>query len=102
MNRFSYFPFLLRTGLIGAAFLGDFAVAAIEDARAGHLLVPVFVRGVDAAHVQRVIDEHRRMVPGFRRLGQPVWVDALPTSELGKLRRGELARIAAEAKQSTQ
>jgi len=84
----------------GVLSVGDFAVAAIEDARAGSLLVPVFVRGVDAAHVERVIDEHRRMVPGFRRLGQPVWVDTLPTSELGKLRRGELARIAADAKQS--
>jgi O-succinylbenzoic acid--CoA ligase len=85
-----------------AASADEFTVVAVEDSRAGHALVPVFARGVDVQQVERALDAHRRMFPGFRRLNAPVWVDALPISELGKVRRGELVRIVAEAYPSIQ
>jgi O-succinylbenzoic acid--CoA ligase len=88
--------------LDGAASADGFAVVAVEDPRAGHALVPVFARAVDAQQVERALDDHRRIFPGFRRLNDPVWVEALPKSELGKVRRGELARMVAEARRPAQ
>ncbi len=73
---------------------GSFAVAAVPDERAGHRLVPVVEEGVDRAVLARALERHRGQVPGFRRLGDPVFVSSLPRTPLGKIRRGALDDLA--------
>lgn len=69
---------------------GSLAVAAVPDARSGHLLVPVFEAGVAASAVHDAVEAYHRDAPGFARLAAPVRVEQLPRTGLGKLRRGEL------------
>lgn len=72
---------------------GSFAVAAVPDARLEHRLVPVFSASSDRDVVERTVAAYNRAAPGFRRLGAPVIVDALPLSELGKIRRKALREL---------
>ncbi len=69
---------------------GTFAVVAIPDERAGHRLVPVFEQAVGAELIARTLESYARIAPGFRRLAEPVIVDAIPRSELGKIKRLDL------------
>ncbi len=75
---------------------GGFAVVAVPDVRAGHVLVPVIEASVDGEVIESIVSGFNRRVPGFRRLGKPVIVDFLPRSELGKVRRAELMEICRE------
>jgi len=73
---------------------GSFAVAAVPANRAGHVLVPVFSGTVDRAQVEAAVEAYNAVAPGFRRLLPPMFVETLPRSELGKIRRGDLAELA--------
>jgi acyl-CoA synthetase (AMP-forming)/AMP-acid ligase II len=74
---------------------GAVAVAAVPDERAGHRLVPVVEAGVPPDVIAAVLAAYHRQAPGFRRLQAAVRVAQLPRSPLGKLRRAELAELAA-------
>lgn len=73
-----------------ALVVGTFAVVAVPDARSGHRLVPVFDATSDRDAVAKVLLDYRSHAPGFRRLGDPLWRDELPRTDLGKIRRGQL------------
>lgn len=73
---------------------GSFAVAAVPANRAGHVLVPVFSGTVDRVQVEAAVEAYNAVAPGFRRLLPPLFVETLPRSELGKIRRGDLAELA--------
>ncbi|HEY8961960.1 MAG TPA: AMP-binding protein [Luteolibacter sp.] len=80
---------------VGGSFPeGSFAVAAVPANRTGHVLVPVFSGTLDRGRVEAVVDAYNATAPGFRRLLPPMFVETLPRSELGKIRRGELAELA--------
>lgn len=72
---------------------GNFAVIAIPDERAGHLLVPVFEAPVDSAAIEECLRIYNQQAPGFRRLGPATLLAELPRGGLGKIRRTELAAI---------
>jgi o-succinylbenzoate---CoA ligase len=74
---------------------GSFAVLALADARMEHRLVPVFASEIPADQAAAALAAYHRDAPGFLRLGAPVWVDAIPTGELGKIRRAELGKLLA-------
>lgn len=73
---------------------GSCVVVALPDARAGHVLVPVF----DAVVVRSLADEmvklYNAAVPGPWRLMQPLFLDPFPRSALGKPLRAEIAAAA--------
>lgn len=68
-----------------------FAVAAVEDARRGHVLVAIFEKNLERATV--CFDEYQSTAPGVERFVRSMLVDRLPRTSLGKLRRGELAEM---------
>jgi acyl-CoA synthetase (AMP-forming)/AMP-acid ligase II len=72
---------------------GTFAVVALPDARAGHRLVPVFEAGVGLPLAEDTLAAYQAAAPGYARLAAPVWLERLPRSGLGKLRRRELAEL---------
>ncbi len=74
----------------GAFISGTFAVIAIPDERAENALLPVFESSVDPALVQSTLLIYNQRAPGFRRLKPAAFIEALPRTELGKLRRGAL------------
>jgi len=75
---------------------GAFAVAALPDFRAEHVLVPVFSTTIPVEMAENAVSIHNSRVPGFRRLEKPVWIESLPVTEMGKVRRAELAAILAK------
>lgn len=80
----------------GALILGEFAVVAIPDERAGHLLVPIFESLSEISKVQSALTNYQNIVPGFRRLASPVSIGQFPRSPLGKLLRSELTTVCAK------
>jgi len=72
---------------------GDFAVGAIHDERAGNRLIPVFEKKSDRSQVFQVLETYGKIAVGFRRLSEPVFVEELPRSPLGKILRGEIRRL---------
>ncbi len=80
----------LSTGKLTA---GTVAVIAIPDERAGHALVPIFESTVSLPIIQAVLVNYADQAPGFRRLQAAAVLGKFPRSELGKLRRNELAAI---------
>jgi len=75
----------------GKLALGTFAVVAVPDGRAEHVLVPVFATAVDAALIAAVLATYAQRAPGLRRLRPPVMLEDIPFSPLGKPRREEIA-----------
>lgn len=69
------------------------AIIALPDARAEHILVPVFETNCDRAAIDALLTRHNASCPGFERLCAPAFVDAIPRSDLGKVRRTELAAM---------
>jgi O-succinylbenzoic acid--CoA ligase len=72
---------------------GSFAVIAIPDERAGHTLMPIFDASVDPAAIETTLALYAEQAPGFRRLQPAITITQLPCSDLGKLRRAELAAM---------
>lgn len=79
---------------------GDFAVIAIPDERAGHLLVPVFQSDFDRDTIGSSLAAYHRKAPGFRRLQPATVVETLPRSVLGKLQRARLAELYQQSRTS--
>jgi O-succinylbenzoic acid--CoA ligase len=73
---------------------GSFAVAAVPDHRAGHVLVPVFSSAIGKDAAGQAVAAYNALVPGFKRLLPPLFVADLPRTELGKIRRAELVDLA--------
>lgn len=69
---------------------GTFAVIALPDERAGHRLIPVIERSMNPELIERTLEVYARIAPGFRRLAEPLFVDSIPRSELGKIKRADL------------
>lgn len=90
-------PEVIERELIALSFgrlrYGDLAIVAKPDARAGHVLVAVIPMATAADAVAEAMDRYARITPGFRRLSSAVRVEALPLSELGKIRRGALLEL---------
>ncbi len=70
---------------------GTFAVVALPDERAEHRLVPIFEESVPPPLMIRILTTYAASAPGFRRLSDPMLVRTLPRSDLGKIRRADLA-----------
>jgi O-succinylbenzoic acid--CoA ligase len=67
------------------------AIIALPDARAEHLLVPVFETTCDHVKVDALLTRHNATCPGLERLCAPAFVQTIPRGDLGKVRRTELA-----------
>ena len=74
----------------GKLAAGTFAVIALPDERAGHVLVPVFESRIDRSDVEGALALYQKTAPGFRRLEAPASVPEIPRSPLGKLLRNDL------------
>lgn len=74
---------------------GTFAVAALPDARAEHILVPVFEKSIPRETAKNAVAIYNSKAPGIRRIGNPVWIGNLPVTEMGKVRRSCLASLLA-------
>ncbi len=75
----------------GKLTAGTFAVVALPDERAGHVLVPVFESRIDRSAVESALIAYQITAPGFRRLQPAAFVSKIPRSPLGKLLRKQLA-----------
>jgi O-succinylbenzoic acid--CoA ligase len=75
----------------GQLIPGTFAVITIPDERAGSALVPVFETSVSRQVIDSTLALYEKQAPGFRRLRPAAVIADFPRSELGKLRRNELA-----------
>ncbi len=76
---------------------GSFVIAAPRDGRAEHRLVPVAeAPRVSPEALRRVMAAYHAQAPGFRRLADPVFVQVLPRSPLGKLLRAEAGKLAGD------
>jgi o-succinylbenzoate---CoA ligase len=82
----------LETLSQGLLIAGTFAVIALPDERAGHIIIPVFESSVDKKIIEAVLTRYAAGAMGFRRLKPPLTVSSLPRSPLGKLRRAELTQ----------
>jgi len=80
----------LNTLANGRLAIGSYAVLAVPDARAGHLLVPVFERRVAPVTAAAVLADYARQATGLRRLQKCFWIDVIPKSPLGKILTTEL------------
>lgn len=66
-------------------------VVAMQDARAGHALVPVAdAATADLGTLRKVIELYQKSAPGFRRLGGLVLMQEFPRSGLGKPLRSKI------------
>lgn len=74
---------------------GGFVIVAVPDARAEHVLVPVFDASVDGAVIADALVAYERGAPGFRRLHRPLVFAEFPRSPLGKPLRRDIADSAA-------
>ena len=70
----------------------DFAIIAVPDARREHTLLAVFRRGKSGD----CYADFQKSVRGLHTLGGCLEVDEMPMGELGKVRRGELAKMVKE------
>lgn len=87
----------LRIAVGGSLPPAALAVVAVPDARAGMRLVIVHGAELPTARLTPALEAYQATCPGFRRISAVVALPRLPTSPLGKVLRGELSRIAAEA-----
>jgi acyl-CoA synthetase (AMP-forming)/AMP-acid ligase II len=69
------------------------AVIAIADPRSEHALVPVFDASVDRELMRQILESYAKNAPGPRRLHEPVILNPLPLSALGKPLRAEILRM---------
>ena len=68
-------------------------MVAVPDARKGKRLIAVYDQAVISGVVESRVGAYNREVEGFRRIDEVVCVDAIPRSDLGKVRRLELANL---------
>ncbi|MFD0895069.1 AMP-binding protein [Luteolibacter ambystomatis] len=76
----------------GSLSYGMLAISAVPDLRAGHRLVPAVVGSISEGRLLDILSAYNAMAPGFRRVAAPVFLNAMPLSELGKIRRGEVLK----------
>jgi o-succinylbenzoate---CoA ligase len=75
----------------GRLLQGSFAIIATLDERAGHALTPVIEASGDRVLFERMLELYAQNALGFRRLKPSHFIPIFPRSELGKIRRSELA-----------
>jgi O-succinylbenzoic acid--CoA ligase len=68
-------------------------VIAVPDSRNEHALVPVFEASVDRDLMRQILEKYAKNAPGPRRLHEPVILNPLPLSALGKPLRAEILRM---------
>lgn len=81
----------------GRLIPGTFMIIAVEEERAGNLLVPVFESSCDAGVALFTLAGYQETAPGFRRLQPAVFIEKIPRSDLGKPMRKKLADICAKS-----
>jgi len=69
------------------------AVIAIPDPRDEHALVPAFDTSVDRSLMHQILARYAEKASGPNRLREPVTLDSLPLSPLGKPLRAEIFRM---------
>ena len=79
--------------IIDLAGSGTIIVIGIHDERAGNVLLPVFESSVDPVLIEATLSNYNQSAPGFRRLKPAVFIETLPRTGLGKLRRAEVIAI---------
>ena len=77
----------------GAIQPGTFAIMAVPDERAGHVLVPVFESSINPQLIESTLSSYDNEGRGLLRLRSPVVVDVLPRNELGKIQRSLLVAV---------
>lgn len=75
----------------GRIGVGNFAVVPVRDARREHALVAVFEKG--SLRAVDCFTDYQRIAPGLEKFERHMEVGSFPRTPLGKLRRGELAKI---------
>jgi O-succinylbenzoic acid--CoA ligase len=75
---------------LSAIFSLPLAVIALPDSRSEHRLVPVFEKTSDRPRIDALLARHHASCPGYERLSPPIFVDSIPHTALGKIRRREL------------
>ncbi|MEP4076659.1 AMP-binding protein [Haloferula sp.] len=72
------------------------SVVALPDSRKGHRLIVVYERTAISKRVESRVASYNQGVEGFRRIDGVAKIDAIPRSDLGKVRRLELAGLVEE------
>ncbi|MFT4547729.1 MAG: O-succinylbenzoic acid--CoA ligase [Verrucomicrobiales bacterium] len=75
----------------------DLALVAVPDARSEHAIVLIHTVANDRLAMAQSIAAFNTKMAGFERISRSLEVGALPRGSLGKLRRGELRRMAIDA-----
>lgn len=75
----------------GKLATGSFAVVALPDPRAEHVLVPVFDQSVPTEVIASVLAQYAAKAAGFRRLKAAVKLRDFPRGPLGKPMRARIA-----------
>lgn len=71
----------------------EVSVVALRDPRKGHRLIAVYEKAAISKRVESRVDAYNQRVAGFRRIDGIARIEAIPRSNLGKVRRLELAGI---------
>lgn len=71
----------------------EVAVVAVPDGRKGKRLIAVCDQAVVSGELSNRVKAYNREAEGFRRIDEVLCIDLIPRSDLGKVRRLELAKI---------
>jgi acyl-CoA synthetase (AMP-forming)/AMP-acid ligase II len=71
----------------------EISVIALPDERKGHRLVAVFEKASISKRVESRVDAYNQRVAGFLKIDGVALIDVIPRSDLGKVRRLELAGL---------
>lgn len=71
-------------------------VVAINDARAEHLLVPVFDAAVEKSIIDKILEAYHEQAAGPERLQDPVILYPMPCNDLGKPQRAQISTMLGE------
>jgi o-succinylbenzoate---CoA ligase len=72
---------------------GSIVIIPIRDERRGHLLVPILEAASELPCLEELVKAHSASSPTFEKLEAPFYIKKFPLTELGKIRRTELARL---------
>ncbi len=81
--------FILSEGYLTS---GSFVIVAVPNDRRGYLLIPVFETPCDVPRIEQIVSAHTQSARTFERLASPLYTAVLPRTDLGKIRRAEVAK----------
>jgi o-succinylbenzoate---CoA ligase len=76
----------------GELTLENFIILTVPHERRGQLLVPVMEAPCDSAAIESLLASYSQTAPGHAQLTAPHFIESFPRSELGKIRRNDVAK----------